>query len=99
MPKRESFIHKRERALFKEGVIMEPAWMADERATLYKIKYEELVDVVNQLSKLYDDMHAYLNTKYDEDWHMLDRAKEDLMQQKLAIDKLTVDDIEEGDYV
>lgn len=99
MPKRESFIHKRERALFKEGVIMEPAWMADERARLYKIKYEELVDVVNQLSKLYDDMHAYLNTKYDEDWHMLDRAKEDLMQQKLAIDKLTVDDIEEGDYV
>lgn len=98
MPKRESFIHKRERALFKEGVIMEPAWMADERATLYKIKYEELVDVVNQLSKLYDDMHAYLNTKYEEDWHMLDRAKEDLMQQKLAIDKLTVDDIEEGDY-
>jgi hypothetical protein len=44
-------------------------------------------------------MHAYLNTKYEEDWHMLDRAKEDLMQQKLAIDKLTVDDIEEGDYV
>ena len=99
MPKRESFIHKRERALFKEGIIMEPAWMAGERATLYKIKYEELVDVVNQLSKLYDDMHAYLNTKYDEDWHMLDRAKEDLMQQKLAIDKLTVDDIEKGDYV
>lgn len=95
MPKRESFIHKRERALFKEGVIMEPAWMADERATLYKIKYEELVDVVNQLSKLYDDMHAYLNTKYDEDWHMLDRAKEDLMQQKLAIEKLTVDDMED----
>lgn len=99
MPKRESFIHKRERELFKEGIIMEPAWMADERARLYKIKYEELVDVVNQLSKLYDDLHAYLNTKYDEDWNMLDRAKEDLMQQKLAIEKLTVDDIEEGDYV
>lgn len=97
-PFKDNFIRSRERELYEQGVIFEPAWMADERATLYKIKYEELVDVVNQLSKLYDDMHAYLNTKYEEDWHMLDRAKEDLMQQKLAIDKLTTDDIEEGDY-
>ena len=96
---KDNFTRSRERELYEQGIIFEPAWMADERATLYKIKYEELVDVVNQLSKLYDDMHAYLNTKYDEDWHMLDRAKEDLMQQKLAIDKLTIDDIEEGDYV
>lgn len=98
-PFKDNFIRSRERELYEQGVIFEPAWMADERARLYKTKYEELVDVVNQLSKLYDDMHAYLNTKYEEDWHMLDRAKEDLMQQKLAIDKLTVDDIEEGDYV
>lgn len=99
MPKRESYMHKRERALFNEGIIMEPAWMADERARLNKIKYDEAVDIINQLSKLYDNLHAFINTKYEQHYVLLDSTKEDLMQQKLAIDKLTVDDIEEGDYV
>lgn len=96
---KDNFIRSRERELYEQGIIFEPAWMADERARLNETKYNEVCDIIAQLSSLYDDLHAFLNTKYEEDWHMLDRAKEDLMQQKLAIDKLTVDDIEEGDYV
>ena len=94
----KSFKKRRERALYEEGVISEPAWIADERARLNETKYNEACDIIAQLSSLYDDLHAFLNTKYEQHYVLLDSTKEDLMQQKLAIDKLTVDDIEEGDY-
>ena len=97
-PFKDNFIRSRERELYEQGVIFEPAWMADERARLNETKYKEACDIIAQLSSLYDDLHAFLNTKYEQHYVLLDSTKEDLMQQKLAIEKLTVDDIEEGDY-